>query len=88
MKNISDKTVYIIIGIVLIIFPLRILYFLYEYLKYGIWNKISICYFEDTFCKSSWIGINKLLLTNDFSITVFCFSLVTLCVINLWFKFK
>jgi hypothetical protein len=76
LKDILEPIITVLLWTFVTILPIRFLYGFYEYLKYGIWNKIPVCYFEDTLCKSSWIGLNEILQTIDFSFIVFGVSLI------------
>ena len=76
LKDILDPIITVLLWTFVTILPIRFLYGFYEYLKYGLWNKISVCYFEETLCKSSWIGLNEILQTIDFSFIVFGVSLI------------
>lgn len=82
MKEIYDKITLLLLNIVIFILPIRFLYACFEYLKYGVWQKFTICYFEESLCKSTWIGLNELLQYLDFSFIVFIVSFSLVWLIN------
>ena len=81
LKDILDPIITILLWTFVTILPIRFLYGFYEYLKYGIWNKIPVCYFEESLCKSTWIGLNEILQTIDFSFIVFVICILLICLI-------
>jgi hypothetical protein len=82
MKEIYYKITLLLLGIVIFILPIRFLYLCYQYLKYGFWQKLTICYFEESLCKTSWIGLNEILQYLDFSFIVFVISISLVWLIN------